>query len=435
VKSSGPAGFLAAYVVSQKSSPRKKSPTYGRIIAHSGENHSSDEIPAQDLAYLNSINNLQYREVAGILRFAFPLFFVPAHADPIRLGTVVFEFDTKVIYAPIVEVRNSILFVSVFLLLGSLVFAFLISGRLSRPIESLASAAERIAGGELGVTVQITTAGEIGQLGATFNHMSRSLKDSERLKTEQAAIKRELEIAQGIQVAMIPEPQKVGPYSFRGFMQTADEVGGDYVDVIHIDGRSPRFWFFIGDVSGHGLRAGLTMLMAQTAIHSTMEVSPDLEPSQAFMHVNDVLFANIRRLRERKYMTAAFYRADAKGNFSFAGLHQDALIYRAAGKKLEVVPTDGFWLGVDAGVKKDMRAGKFKLSVGDLLFLFTDGLVESMNGKKEMFGQEKIEEIVRKHGTSDLAGLEERIMNSLRAHTGGLRPADDITFAMIRREK
>ncbi|HMX58761.1 MAG TPA: SpoIIE family protein phosphatase, partial [Leptospiraceae bacterium] len=99
------------------------------------------------------------------------------------------------------------------------------------------------------------------------------------------------------------------------------------------------------------------------------------------------------------------------------------------------VPTDGFWLGVDAGVKKDMRAGKFKLSVGDLLFLFTDGLVESMNGKKEMFGQEKIEEIVRKHGTSDLAGLEERIMNSLRAHTGGLRPADDITFAMIRREK
>lgn len=432
VKKSKIEGLLGSYVISQK----KNAADYGAIVAHTDEAEIGKVVAAADLSFFNSIQELGITELAGKIRFAFPLFVNVPRAEPIRLGTAVFEFDRSVIYSPVDRVRNSILFVSLFLLFAALAIAYFLSARLSMPIEKLALAASEIAEGKLGTTVDISTAGEIGQLGQTFNNMSRSLKESEKIKTEQAAIKRELEIARNIQMAVLPPNGAVGPYSFHGFMETADEVGGDYYDSIELKHKGKSYyWFFIGDVSGHGLRAGLTMLMAQTAIHSAMEVEPGLDPQSAFLHVNDVLFDNIRRLKERKYMTATFFRADASGDFVAAGLHQDLLIYRASKKKIETLPSEGFWLGIDQAVKKETVRVRLKLARGDILFLFTDGLVESMNVRKEMFGQEKVAEILRKSGEQELDMIERKIMGEFRSHCGPLRPADDVTFAMVRRNR
>ncbi|MCE9600349.1 MAG: SpoIIE family protein phosphatase [Spirochaetia bacterium] len=432
VKKSKIEGLLGSYVVSQK----KKGNDYGAIVAHTDESEIGKIVGASDLAFFNSINELGTTEISGKIRFAFPLFVNVPRSEPIRLGTAVFEFDRAVIYSPVDRIRNSILIVSLFLMLAALIIAYLLSARLSMPIEKLAHAASEIAEGKLGTTVDISTAGEIGQLGNTFNNMSRSLKESEKIRTEQAAIKRELEIARGIQMAVLPPNGVVGPYSFHGFMETADEVGGDYYDSIEVrNNKKSHYWFFIGDVSGHGLRAGLTMLMAQTAIHSAMEVNPGMDPQSAFLHVNEVLFENIRRLKERKYMTATFLRADSSGDFVAAGLHQDFLIYRASKKKIETLPSEGFWLGIDRSVKKETVRVRLKLGRGDILFLFTDGLVESMNVRKEMFGQEKVAEIIRKSGEQELDVIERKIMWEFRSHCGQIRPADDITFAMVRRNR
>jgi len=425
-------GLLGSYVVSQK----KKSADYGKIVAHTDEAEIGRQVSPADLAYFNSITELAFTETGGKIQFAFPLFVNVPRGAPIRLGAAVFEFDSKIIYQPVEKVRNSILIVSLFLMMAALLLAYMLSARLSLPIERLARAASEIAEGRLGVTVEITTAGEIGQLGQTFNNMSERLKASEKIRAEQAAMKRELEIARNIQIAVLPPNGAIGPYSFRGFMQTADEVGGDYYDCREVkNGSKSNYWFFIGDVSGHGLRAGLTMLMAQTAIQSAMEVSSTLDPQQAFLHVNEVLYENIRRLKERKYMTATFLRADASGDFTAAGLHQDVLIYRASKKKVETIETGGFWLGVDHGIAKDLTRLRLKLGRGDILFLFTDGLVESMNGSKDMFGQSRVVDLLRRYGDHDLAEIERKMVGDLREFCEGLAPADDITFAMVRRNK
>jgi len=132
-------------------------------------------------------------------------------------------------------------------------------------------------------------------------------KEMEEIKVQQAAITRELEIAQGIQMAVLPLDGDIGPYQFQGYMKTADEVGGDYYDCIEVKkGKKSIYWFIIGDVSGHGLQAGLAMLMAQTAIQMALQIDSNISPDDSFIAVNRVLYANLQRLREKKYMTATF---------------------------------------------------------------------------------------------------------------------------------
>lgn len=432
VRKSGADGLRGSYVVNQK----KRSAAYGTIVAHTDESRVGQKIEDSEMAYLEGVQGgVDVQESADSLRFTFPLT-IDLPDRSIRVGSAVFDFDREVVYRPIAMVRNSILVASSFLFLIAIGIAYFASRRLTSPIERLADAARQIADGKLGHTVELASGGEIAQLGRTFNHMSVSLRESERLRTEQAALKREMDIARNIQVAVLPPNEEGGIYSFHGFMLTADEVGGDYYDCIRVKSGSRQWhWFFIGDVSGHGLRSGLTMLMAQTAIHAALEVDGALDPVQMYSHVNSILYDKLRRLKENKYMTATFYRLDDKGSVSAAGMHQDALVYRSLGRKVETIPTDGFWLGIDRVVKGDLKLQKFKLAKGDILFSFTDGIVEAMNDQKVMFGQEKLTRIIEKNGSQALSAIQEEIMLQFRAHTGGMHPADDVTFCMIRRNR
>ncbi|MBI3394441.1 MAG: SpoIIE family protein phosphatase, partial [Spirochaetia bacterium] len=290
--------------------------------------------------------------------------------------------------------------------------------------------------GNLGVTVEIETGGEIGELAAVFNEMSHSLKEAEGQKIQQAAAARELEMARNIQTSVLPKDGVTGPYAFMGYMETATEVGGDYYDLIEITKGGKRYWWFlIGDVCGHGLQAGITMLMAQTAFQAAMEIKPDLKPDEAFVYVNKVLFANVKHLKENRYMTATFFRADASGRIEMAGLHQDVLIFRKKKRRVEIIESAGLWLALEPDIRKETRNTKFHLDPGDLLFLFTDGITEAMDSASNLFGQDRLIEVLEEHGQGDLDQLRTSVVNAIKAHQKGRRPHDDITFAMIRRNK
>lgn len=88
-------------------------------------------------------------------------------------------------------------------------------------------------------------------------------------------------------------------------MKPADDVGGDYYDVINIGGYD---WIVIGDVSGHGVTAGLVMMMVQTSIHSVLQGNPGIKPSELIEQVNSVIIGNIRKFNENKYLTFFNYR-------------------------------------------------------------------------------------------------------------------------------
>ncbi len=416
----------------------------GRIVAHTAADMVGKRANAEDLKFYSRLWKLAFTEInlegRPTLRFAYPIFIVYRN-EPLRVGTGVFEFDKNEIYKPVDDMLNYVVVTSLILIISIVLLTLYLSTRLSRPIEEVAHTASIIAQGNLGTQVKVDAGGEIGQLAQRINDMSAKLLEAEErrremedIKVQQAAIGRELEIAHGIQIAVLPLNQEIGPYSFLGFMETADEVGGDYYDCIRIkQDKQEHYWFFIGDVSGHGLQSGLTMLMAQTAIQSIMEVGKNLDPASAFVSVNRVLYANLNRLRENKYMTASFYRADARGNFLMAGLHLDTLVHRAKTGEVEIIPSDGMWLGIEEDVDQWINNGKFKLSKDDTILLYTDGITEAVDRRGGMFDDERLIESFRKYGDLSLDQIQHNLLDDLLAHMDGAERRDDITFALIRR--
>ncbi len=420
-------GLLTTYVVNVD----------GLIVAHSRPDLAGSQPPVDDLEYFKKITELNLSERLEknrpVLRFAYPIF-VEYQDRRLRVGTGVFEFDRQEIYRPVYAVRTTILFATFGLILISIAITYVLSRRISRPIEDLARATSRIAAGQFGTQVAIQSSDEIGQLADTFNRMSASLQEIQQLRIQQATMGRELEIARNIQLSLLPANGDQGSYSFHGFMRSADDVGGDTYDCIRLKSRQKDYWWFlIGDVSGHGLPAGLITLMAQTAIHTLKELHPELNPDEALAAINRVLYENIRRLGQSKYMTASLFRADSAGGFSVSGLHLDPIIYRARQRKVDIIPSTGMWLGVEPDIARDLKLTRFKLGKGDVLFLHTDGIVESRNRSRELFADERLIEIIEKNGNRPLHELEARILDALARFSEGYPQEDDITFAMIRK--
>ena len=407
-------GLLNSYVINVD----------GLIVAHTHPEMVGNHPPRPYLKTFERITELHLSELYSgddaVLQFAYPIF-VDYRDRRLRVGTGVFEFDRAAIYAPIYTVRNTILLATAVLLLISILITYVLSRRLSRPVVDLVAATSRIAAGEFGTQVKIQSSDEIGQLADTFNKMSANLQEIQQLRIQQATMGREMEIARDIQLSLLPVNGDQGTYSFHGFMRSADDVGGDFYDCIRLKSRQKEYWWFlIGDVSGHGLPAGLITLMAQTAVHTLKELHPELRPEEAMAVINRVLYDNILRLGQRKYMTATLYRADAKGALSMAGLHLDTLIYRARTRTVDIIPSRGMWLGIEEDIRKDLKNTSFKLNKGDVLFLYTDGIIESRQANGNgLFEERPIVEILAKYGDRPLPELEGRIMERLAKFTRG----------------
>ncbi|HTQ07732.1 MAG TPA: DAHL domain-containing protein [Polyangiaceae bacterium] len=185
----------------------------------------------------------------------------------------------------------------------------------------------------------------------------------------------EMKLARRIQEALVPNEPVLAGCDVAASMKPAEQVGGDYYDVIH---TKTHEWILIGDVSGHGVPAGLVMMMCQTAVRTALARDPELMPDRLLVLVNAVLTQNIRQLGEDKYMTITALRRDASGAIWFAGAHQDIFVYRADSDAIEAVETAGLWLGLRDDAEGAFTPRELKLKTGDLLVLHTDGVTEAV---------------------------------------------------------
>lgn len=234
----------------------------------------------------------------------------------------------------------------------------------------------------------------------------------------------EMELAKKIQTALLPFAPVLSGYRVSARMAPADEVGGDYYDVISHDGND---WVLIGDVSGHGVPAGLIMMMAQTAVRTVLNKSTDIAPSRLLAVVNAVLTRNIHRLGESKYMTMTAVRIDPEGELVFAGLHQDLLIYRHAAQTVETVETEGMWLGIMediGGLSPDLR---LRLAPGDCLLLYTDGVTEAVAENGAMLGAEGLIDLLAARGRHTPDDIRESVFSRLERY----ETDDDVTLLVL----
>jgi len=268
--------------------------------------------------------------------------------------------------------------------LFSVVFAWALGSRVTRRVEVLRDASRRIAAGDLEGRVSITEGDELGQLGGAFNDMTGELGRARAALNDRARMARELEIAAQIQRALLPPAPSHADFEFAGRMVPADEVGGDFYDVLSDPNRG-ALWISIGDVSGHGVGAGLVMLMAQAAFASHFLSNSAEEPARVLREVNALLCENIsNRLRDDKYVTAQLLTYRGNGNFVCVGAHEWPIVYRAKSGRCEIIEAPGPWLGIVPDLS-DVPLTTITVEPGDVLCLYSDGITEAQNADGELF--------------------------------------------------
>jgi serine phosphatase RsbU (regulator of sigma subunit) len=184
----------------------------------------------------------------------------------------------------------------------------------------------------------------------------------------------EMKLARRIQEALVPISPTLANCDVAAAMKPAEQVGGDYYDVV-VSGAWE--WILVGDVSGHGVPAGLVMMMCHTAVRTALHGNPEIRPEELLAQVNTVLTQNIRLLDEDKFMTISAFRRGPDGTITFAGAHTDVMVYRAEANNVETFETEGIWLGIKENIADSLRTKSFELRTGDVLVLHTDGITEA----------------------------------------------------------
>jgi len=252
----------------------------------------------------------------------------------------------------------------------------------------------------------------------------------EELEEARDALWGEMEIAKRIQTSLLPKETKmIGHYRTAAMMEPAEEVGGDYYDLI--PKKTGELWVTIGDVSGHGVEAGLIMMMAQTSVSSLVKNKRSLKPSAILNAVNSVIKENISRLGSDHYMTISLLYLDKPGMMAVAGKHQDIMIYRSDSKQIEIIPTEGTWIGIFEDIRKYLTDVLIQINKGDIILLFTDGVTEAANKEGELYGQERLEQALSRYSQLELELILKNIIKEVRDFQEIQN--DDITLLLIKK--
>lgn len=258
-------------------------------------------------------------------------------------------------------------------------------------------------------------------------------KQNEKLREENLRMGAELNVAQQIQQMILPKPEELAEIEgldIAGYMAAADEVGGDYYDVLQADGIVT---LGIGDVTGHGLESGLLMLMTQTAVRTLKEVR-EYDPVKFLDTLNRTIYKNVQRMNSEKNLTLAILNY-ASGLLSISGQHEETLVVRKSGAVERVDTIElGMPIGLDEDIADLISHTTVELQPGDGVVLYTDGIPEARDIDKKFYGLERLCEVVSSHWHLDAEQIKQAVIEDLRRFIGEQKVFDDITLLVLKHE-
>ncbi|MDR1061882.1 MAG: SpoIIE family protein phosphatase [Clostridiales bacterium] len=309
-----------------------------------------------------------------------------------------------------------------------------------RPIRALAAHAQNFSRrrneqGRLYLEpIRISTRDEIEDLAEAFAQTARDIiqhvDDVTRLTDERRRLEAEMGVAARIQASVLSHDFGIAPnpgdFCLFAMMDPAREVGGDFYDFFMLDGR--RLALIVGDVSGKGVPAALFMMMSKSIIRARLGRGAPL--AQAFAEANSLLCQNNG---EDMFVTVLCALLDIEtGELAIAdaGHGPPVLIGPdGAARKLETKPS--LFMGAMDGVAYAATGGR--MSPGDRLLLYTDGVNEAMDSDGRFFGEDGLMASIRAHGgDAGVASLLARVREDIRAFAGAAPQSDDITMLAVR---
>jgi sigma-B regulation protein RsbU (phosphoserine phosphatase) len=309
---------------------------------------------------------------------------------------------------------------------------YLISKFINEPIKRLTQDVSRLALGNLDTPVEIDSNDELGLLAKAFNKMTsdlkKSIEENTRERAEKERIGAELGVAAAIQASMLPNifppfPERT-EFDLYASMLPAKEVGGDFYDFYLID--KDNLAVVIADVSGKGVPAALFMMITKTMLKDS---SPGKNLKDIFESVNKKLCEG----NEADMFVTAFmgiYNIPG-GRFVFVNAGHNPPLIKKTGSGYEFLETEpGYvlaWMKTAKYTEKEIT-----LEPGDVLFLFTDGITEAMNQRKELFGELRLLAALNANGDSPLKELLPAIKREVDNFADGTEQADDITMLALK---
>ena len=243
-------------------------------------------------------------------------------------------------------------------------------------------------------------------------------------------IEQELEIARQIQISILPKGFEVPGLQICAHMIPAAVVGGDYYDVRP---QPDGCWIGIGDVSGHGLTAGLLMMMIQSGISALTLQQPDAPPHQILPHLNRMLWENVReRLGRDDFATLCLLRYFQDGRLLHAGAHEDILVCPRDGGPCQRIAAPGTWLGGVRDIARVTRTHQIDLEEGDTVVLFTDGITEARASDRSFYGLDRLCEQLEQHRALAVEALHETLLRDVLGFTPAAE--DDMTLLVMRHQ-
>jgi two-component system sensor histidine kinase ChiS len=254
-----------------------------------------------------------------------------------------------------------------------------------------------------------------------------------RLRAENLRLSAEVEVIKKLQKMVLPkdfELESIQGLEIASFIQPADEVGGDYYDVLQ---HNDQVKIGIGDVTGHGLESGLLMIMAQTAVR-TLQESSQTDPIKFMDILNRTLYGNIQRMSSSKNMTLALLEYTDQ-SIKLSGQHEEVILVRADGEVERIDTVDlGFPIGLDADIAEFVAQQTIPLSSGDVVVLYTDGITEAENLEGDQYGLERLCEIIVKYHRHSAEKIKQAIVEEVWRYIGQQKVFDDMTLVVIKQK-
>lgn len=235
----------------------------------------------------------------------------------------------------------------------------------------------------------------------------------------------ELETARGIQASILPDlPPQLSGVKMSHMYLPATEVGGDFYDVLGLE--DGRIAVAVGDVAGHGVSSGLVMSMAKSAL--SVQVTFDPEVEAVFRRLNKMVYQSAGK---RLLATLCYALIDpVRREMSYASAGHLFPYRISATGDVQALESVSYPLGVRAEL--NVRVRSTRLDSGDVLFLFSDGVVEARpEDSEEVFGFERLEQSLSRRVGESVESLRDGVLDDLRRFTGGAPREDDLTVVVL----
>ncbi len=321
---------------------------------------------------------------------------------------------------------------------GAIIFAILFAKTMTAPLNRLYQATKEVAAGNFNVELDIKNKDEIGALCSSFMTMSRKIKELIVESIRKVHLENELAIASTVQQTLIPPTEfkndKVEIYSL---YKSANECGGDWWGFFEV---KDKLCLMVADATGHGLPSALITASARSCVSVINKMAQEdpgfsFSPSLMMSYANRAVHeAATGQIMMTFFMAVVDYSKKTL-SYTNAGHNPVWLFRNKEGKPvLQSLMAKGMRLGEVYDVP-DYEEKTVEIAPGDILFLYTDGLLEGTSAAGEMYGKTRVRKIVEKGLAAGVEAAIPVIMDDFMKHNGPKSLDDDITLAFVKINK